>query len=301
MRYFVVDHSLMVFVKVVEKQNFSKAANELHMTQPAVSQYIKSLEENLGTRLLERSNKYVRLNQAGELVYSHAKEILALYSKMKTSVDELTTEARGSLSIGASYTFGEYILPRIISTLRKKYPLITPTVKIHNTKQIIELVAAHQIDIGIIEGTFHDEKLYTEAISNDEMLIVSSPLHPQAKKGKGRRIAELENETWILREKGSGTRQAAEKLFEMYQMAPKNIMEFGSTQLIKESVEQGLGISLLSSWAIEKERQNDYLDIIPVIELPFKRTFYTVTQTIYQTKTLKTFIDTLKDSLKQEF
>ena len=293
-----MDQYLEVFIKVVEKQNFSKAGEELHMTQPAVSQYIKALEESLGTRLLERSSRYVYLNQAGEIVYRHAKEILALYAKMQTSLDDLTNHARGSISIGASYTFGEYILPRIIAKLRKNYPLIMPSVKIQNTQQIIELVAAHQIDIGIIEGSFHNEKLYTEAISYDEMFVVASPDHPLVvETTKVRSITDLRDEMWILREKGSGTRQAADKLFEMYSMAPKNIMEFGSNQIIKESVEEGLGISLLSKWAIENELNDGYIGTIPVLELPFKRTFSIVTHTLYQTKTLKTFIETLVDTV----
>ena len=294
-----MDQYLEVFIKVVEKQNFSKAGEELHMTQPAVSQYIKALEESLGTRLLERSSRYVYLNQAGEIVYRHAKEILALYAKMQTSLDDLTNHARGSISIGASYTFGEYILPRIIAKLRKNYPLIMPSVKIQNTQQIIELVAAHQIDIGIIEGSFHNEKLYTEAISYDEMFVVASPDHPLVvDTTKVRSITDLRDEMWILREKGSGTRQAADKLFEMYSMSPKNIMEFGSNQIIKESVEEGLGISLLSKWAIENELNDGYIGTIPVLELPFKRTFSIVTHTLYQTKTLKTFIETLMDTVE---
>ena len=293
-----MDQYLEVFIKVVEKQNFSKAGEELHMTQPAVSQYIKALEESVGTRLLERSSRYVYLNQAGEIVYRHAKEILALYAKMQTSLDDLTNHARGSISIGASYTFGEYILPRIIAKLRKNYPLIMPSVKIQNTQQIIELVATHQIDIGIIEGSFHNEKLYTEAISYDEMFVVASPDHPLVvDTTKVRSITDLRDEMWILREKGSGTRQAADKLFEMYSMAPKNIMEFGSNQIIKESVEEGLGISLLSKWAIENELNDGYIGTIPVLELPFKRTFSIVTHTLYQTKTLKTFIETLMDTV----
>lgn len=294
-----MDQYLEVFIKVVEKQNFSKAGEELHMTQPAVSQYIKALEESVGTRLLERSSRYVYLNQAGEIVYRHAKEILALYAKMQTSLDDLTNHARGSISIGASYTFGEYILPRIIAKLRKNYPLIMPSVKIQNTQQIIELVATHQIDIGIIEGSFHNEKLYTEAISYDEMFVVASPDHPLVvDTTKVRSITDLRDEMWILREKGSGTRQAADKLFEMYSMSPKNIMEFGSNQIIKESVEEGLGISLLSKWAIENELNDGYIGTIPVLELPFKRTFSIVTHTLYQTKTLKTFIETLMDTVE---
>ncbi|WP_428912473.1 LysR substrate-binding domain-containing protein [Niallia sp. Krafla_26] len=240
------------------------------------------------------------MNQAGEIVYRHAKEIVALYEKMQTSLDDLTNHARGPISIGASYTFGEYILPRIIAKLRKNYPLIMPSVKIQNTQQIIELVAAHQIDIGIIEGDFHNEKLYTEAISYDEMFVVASTDHPLVvDTTKIRSITDLRDEMWVLREKGSGTRQAAEKLFEMYSMAPKNIMDFGSNQLIKESVEEGLGISLLSKWAIENELKDGYIATIPVLELPVKRTFSIVTDTIYQTKTLKTFIETLIETVKE--
>ncbi len=237
-----MDRHLEVFIKVVEKENFPKAGEELHMSQPAVSQYIKDFEETLGTRLLERSNRYVYMNKAGEIVYRYAKEILALYGKMQLSLDELTNHAGGPLSIGASYTFGEYILPRVIAKLREKYPLVLPGVKIGNTQQIIELVDTHQIDIGIIEGSFHHDKLYSKVIAFDEMYIVASPGHPSVNDPESvRSISDLKDEMWILREKGSGTREAAEKLFELYNINPGNIMEFGSTQLIKESVKKGWG------------------------------------------------------------
>ncbi len=180
-----MDQYLDVFVKVVEKGNFSKAADELHMTQPAVSQYIKALEETVGARLLERNNKYVRMNKAGEIVYQHAKEILALYTMMQSSVDDLTNRASGLLAIGASYTFGEYILPKIIVSLQKKFPLIHPTISIHNTKDIVELVATHQLDVGIIEGAYHGHKLYAEEISEDKMLIALLPsIHMRQRKIK---------------------------------------------------------------------------------------------------------------------
>src|SRR5690625_4269589 len=117
-----MDQYLRVFITVVERENFTRAAEELHMTQPAVSQYIRLLEEDIGTRLLERTNKYVRLNQAGEIVYHHAKEISGLYTKMQNLVDDLTEKAKGPLAIGASYTFGEYVLPRLLANLCTEYP-----------------------------------------------------------------------------------------------------------------------------------------------------------------------------------
>lgn len=169
-----------------------------------------------------------------------------------------------------------------------------PSVKIQNTQQIIELVASHQIDLGIIEGTFNNEKLYTKVISDDEMFIVTSPNYPfVVDKTKVRSIRQLKDEMWILREKGSGTRQSAEKLFDMYNFSPKKIMELGSTQLIKEAVKEGLGISLLSKWAIADERNLGNISTIRVLEMPFKRTFSIVTHTLYQTKTVRTFIELL--------
>src|SRR5690625_119187 len=130
-----MDLHLQVFIRVVERQNFSKAAEELLMTQPAVSQYMRTFEENIGARLLERTSKYVRLTKAGEIVYYHAKEIVGLYTKMQTLVDDLMNHASGSLSIGASFTFGEYVLPLIIAKMHKMTPDIHPTIRIGNTEE----------------------------------------------------------------------------------------------------------------------------------------------------------------------
>ena len=292
-----MDQYLQVFIKVVEKGNFSKAAEELHMTQPAVSQYIKVLEESIGARLLERSNKYVRLNKAGEIVYHHAKEIIALHSKMQYLVDDLTNNASGPIAIGASYTFGEYILPHIIARLQAHYPLISPTIQIHNTKEIIDLIQTHQLDIGIVEGHIHEKIPNVEIVSEDKMVIVASRHHSLLAVNNERKLEELEQETWILREKGSGTREAADHLFQQFDFTPKKIMEFGSTQVIKESVEAGLGISLLSQWAINKELMYGVLGIVAVQGLPFKRNFSILTHSPYQTKALQQFIETLREYL----
>jgi LysR family transcriptional regulator, transcriptional activator of the cysJI operon len=288
-----MDQHLEVFIKVVEKENFSKAAEELHMTQPAVSQYIRLLEQSIGSRLLERNNKYVRRNKAGEIVFHHAKEIITLYTKMQTLVDDLTNKAGGTIAIGASYTFGEYILPHIIAKMKEQDPLIHPSIRIQNTKEIIDLVKKHQLDIGIIEGFYENAALNSKVVSKDKMVIVASPLHPLLSVKRELRISDLEEETWILREEGSGTREAAENLFRRYDFTPKNVMEFGSTQVIKESVEAGLGISLLSSWAIKKELTNGYIGIIHLNGLPFKRNFSIITPATYQTKALQTFIEIL--------
>lgn len=290
-----MDQHLQIFITVAEKENFSRAAEEHHMTQPAVSQYIRALEEQIGSRLLERSNKYVHLNKAGKIVYHHGKEILGLYERMQHLVDDLTNKASGSLTIGASYTFGEYVLPRIIAQMREHYPDIEPTVTIGNTAKIASLVESHQLDIGIVEGNFKNLGLIQETFAEDAMVIVASPDHPlvQAEYVDAKILAR---QTWVVREQGSGTREATETLFQRLDISPANRMEYSSTQPIKESIEAGLGISLLSKWAVQKELKTGDLAIIDIEGLPLKRSFSFLRQSPFQTKALEVFMALLRES-----
>lgn len=290
-----MDQQLLVFVKVVEKGNFSKAAEELHMTQPAVSQYIQSLERMYGTKLLERTNKYVRLNKPGQIVYDHAKEIIGIYSKISGLLDDLANAPKGPLAIGASYSFGEYVLPHFISQLHSEFPQIQPSIRIGNTKDITELVVKNQLDIGIIEGDYHDRHLVVEPFADDFMYVIASAKHPLAKEKGEISVQSLEKETWIIREEGSGTREATDKLWSDLSISPKDVMVFGSTQIIKESVEAGLGIALLSQVTFHKEQQLDLINTLPVAGTPYKRKFSIVLRkTSYQTKAMEVFIELLR-------
>lgn len=290
----MMDYRLQVFIAVVEHRNFSKAAKELHMTQPAVSQYIRALEDDFGTRLLERTNKYVRLNKAGEMIYYHAKEIIGSYVKMNHLVDDLLNEAKGPLTIGASYTFGEYVLPPMIAKLKENYPDIKPILTIDNTKIIANLTDTHQLDIGIVEGNFVNKDLYVKELTDDRMYVVSSPFHPLFEK-EAITLTDLQDETWILREPGSGTREATEELFQQLNLSPSNVITFGSTQSIKGAIEAGLGISLLSQWAIQKELQSEELVILPYEKLTYKRNFSLIKKSSFQTKALQVFLALLEE------
>ncbi|TXL63694.1 LysR family transcriptional regulator [Cerasibacillus terrae] len=290
-----MDQQLQVFVTVAEKKNFTRAAEKLHMTQPAVSQYIRQLEEEIGTRLLERTNKYVRLNKAGEIVYHHAKEILGIYTKMQHLVDDLIHQTKGSLSIGASFTFGEYVLPQLIAQLRHTYPDIQASVLIGNTAKIADLVMAHQLDIGIVEGAFEGKQLKERKFAKDAMYIIASANHVLVKQEKVTQ-ADLEKEMWIIREQGSGTREATISMLQDIGISPKEQMTFSSTQSIKQAVEAGLGITLLSKWAVQKELKAGDLKIIFVQGLPFYRSFSIITRSPFQTKALEVFVTLLENN-----
>lgn len=292
----MIDQQLEVFVMVAEQQNFTRAAESLHMTQPAVSQYIRMFEESMGQRLLERTNKYVYLNKAGEIVYHHAKEIIALYDRMENLVEDLTNNPVGPLSIGASYTFGEYVLPEILTKMKRNYPEIKPIVSIGNTKEIADLVTRHQLDIGIVEGDFiRDKELTMEDVATDFMYIVASPQHPLNLHKDKIRSESLEQVDWFLREKGSGTRAAMDKVFQQLEIQPKNTLTLGSTQPIKSLVEKGMGISLMSEWAIQKELRDGDVTILPVEGLPLSRKFSTLIATPFRSKALQVFIKLLHE------
>src|SRR5699024_9160217 len=151
-------------------------------------------------------------------------------------------------------------------------------VTIGNTAKIADLVASHQLDIGIVEGYCNDWELIEESFAEDLMIVVASPKHHLARQKNKVKMESLTNETWVVREQGSGTREATERLFQDFKITPTKFMYFSSIQSIKESVEAGLGISLLSQWAVQKELKNGDLKVIKVKGLSLSRKFSIITK-----------------------
>ena len=297
-----MDQQLLAFVTVADEQNFTRAANKLHVSQPAISQHIQNLEQRLNVKLLDRTNKYVRLNRAGDVVYHHAKEILGLYGQLTRLVQDLKDEASGSLSIGASFTFGEYVLPHVVAEFRQTYPKIVPSIAVENTQAVVELVARGELDIGIIEGSaMHNAGVDVIPFAEDTVVVVAPSHHPLTSQALVT-TQEIGAECWIVRERGSGTREITDYVFRTYGIQPKTMIEYSSTQVIKESVEAGLGITILSKWAIRKELMCSTLRIVPLSDSPIRRQFSIVLRkSEFYTKSLQLFRDFLieRSSLRQ--
>ncbi|MBB6669909.1 LysR family transcriptional regulator [Cohnella nanjingensis] len=291
-----MDIQLQVFSAVAELRNFSRAAERLHMTQPAVSQHIRALEEALETRLLERNNKSVSLTRAGEIVLHHAREINGLYARMREMVDELTGSAHGPLAIGASYTFGEYMLPLTLARLHETYPEIAPSITIANTADIAERLRGRELDVGIVEGEEIGTGLDAVRLAEDEMVIAAGRQHPLAGRVKPASAQRLAEEPWMAREAGSGTRAAMDRMFAEWGVRPARLMELGSTQLIKETVEAGLGLTLQSRWALRKELGLGSLKLVPAPGLPVRRSFHVLLRKgDLRTRTMELFLRTLRE------
>jgi DNA-binding transcriptional LysR family regulator len=249
------DHKLKVFCIVAETKSFSKASEIIRLTQPAVSLQIQALEETYGTKLFNRSGCVITLTSAGEMLYKYAKEISSLYTAAEKEIGSVTGHVKGVISVGASSTIGNYILPSIVSDFRRKFPKVGVHIHIGNTKSVADFLNSGSVDMGLVEGDVQKQKLIVEKLIPDEMVFVMSPYHHLAKKATIS-IMELSKEPLIFREEGSGTRQMIEKYLSKHGITQQNLkisLIMGSTEAIKSAVEEGLGTSILSRWAARKE------------------------------------------------
>ncbi|TNF52815.1 LysR family transcriptional regulator [bacterium] len=249
------EHKIKVFCAVAETKSFSKASTILRLTQPAVSLQIQALEENCGTKLFDRSRNTIVLTQAGKILYKFAKEINSLYTAADKDMSKFIAPFKGIVTVGASSTIGNYVLPVLISEFKKKNPKINVRLIVGNTKTIVDSLNEGIIDVALVEGNVKKQKLSVEKLMSDEMVPIFSPQHPWAKRSTVS-ILEVKKEPFISREEGSGTRQLIEKFFIKHGIHPQNIkipFIMGSTESIKGAVEEGLGISIISKWAARKE------------------------------------------------
>jgi len=249
------DHKLRVFCTVAETGSFSKASEIIHLTQPAVSLQIQALEELYETKLFDRTSSSVILTPSGEVLYKFAKEILTLYSQAEKDLGEITGLVKGSISIGASTTIGNYLLPVVISDFKAENPKIKIHLQVGNTKRVVDLLNSGNLDIGIVEGEIKKYKIISEKLISDEMMLILPSEHPWAKK-KDISMLDIIKEPFIFREEGSGTRQIIEKYLNKRGITTQkmNISTIlGSTEAIKEAVEHGVGMSIVSKWAVRKE------------------------------------------------
>jgi len=249
------DHKLKVFCIVAETKSFSRASEIIRLTQPAVSLQIQALEEMYGTKLFNRSGCVITLTKAGEMLYRYAKEISSLYAAVEKEIGGVTGLVKGIISVGASSTIGNYVLPSVIADFRRKFPKVGIHLQVGNTKNVIDFLNAGSVDIGLVEGDVNKQKLILEKLIPDEMVFIMSPYHHLAKK-TSISIMELSKEPLIFREEGSGTRQAIEKYLAKHGISQQHLkisLIMGSTDAIKGAVEEGLGTSIMSKWAARKE------------------------------------------------
>lgn len=275
----MADRRLQVFHTVARLLSFTKAAEHLHMTQPAVTFQVRQLEEYFNTRLFDRTHNRISLTEAGQRVYGYADRIFALYAEMENAVRDLTGEVSGVLMLGASTTIAEYMLPALLGDFKAKYPEVTIRLNVANTDAIVSMVENNSIDLGVVEAPVHNKNLVVETCKVDHMVLIVPPGHELAKLDSVPIEALLEY-PYICREEGSGTREVILAHLNDAGLDPANlnlVMELGSPEAVKGAVEAGMGTSVVSRATISKELQLGTLVAVR-IEPPLERPFSFVHQ-----------------------
>jgi DNA-binding transcriptional LysR family regulator len=270
----MADRRLQVFHTVARLLSFTKAAETLHMTQPAVTFQVRQLEEYFNTRLFDRTHNRISLTEAGARVYQFSDKIFELYGEMENAVREMTGEISGSLTIGASTTIAEYMLPALLGDFRSRYPDVSIHLKVSNTDGIVSMVENNTIDLGVVEAPVSNKNLVVDECRRDNLVAIVPPGHPKAELDKVT-LDELLEFPFICREEGSGTREVIGEHMAKYAKcdACMNIaMELGSPEAVKGAVEAGMGISVVSNATIQKELRLGTLvaiELDPPLERPF--------------------------------
>ena len=269
---------LKVFRAVAEQLNFRKAAEQLFLTQPAVTQQIQALENDLGVRLFDRTANRVALTAKGALLLRHAKKMseLAVRSEQELGADE--GQFSGELALGVSTTIAQYVLPRLIGAFLGEHPRVQLSLQSGNTREVVDLLLAGRVSIGLIEGPAEQRGVQTEPFMQDELVLIArtdgETTHFSAQRLLGSSL--------LMREQGSGSRRVVEAALEKAGIKLKNfksVMHLDSTEAIKSAVEAGLGIGFVSRWAIAKELELGVLRVGEVRGLKMHRHFSLVTRT----------------------
>lgn len=270
----MADRRLQVFHTVARLLSFTKAAETLHMTQPAVTFQIRQLEEFFNTRLFDRTHNRINLTAAGERVFEYADRILDLYSEMDNRVREMTGDVSGILIIGASTTIAEYVLPSLLGEFKQMHESIKIRLNVSNSLGVVHMVENNTVDVGIVESPISNKNLAVEVCWHDQLVFICRPDHPLAKKS-AINPESLKNLPFVMREEGSGTLEFIRNhLTENgISLNEYNIsLEVGSPEAVKSAVEAGLGISIVSIATVHKELKLSTLVAIPLepnLERPF--------------------------------
>lgn len=296
----MADRRLQVFYTVAKQLSFTKAAELLFMTQPAVTFQVKQLEEHFNTRLFERSHSKISLTPAGDLVLDYAERILNLTAELETRMGEMTGQVSGVLMLGASTTIAEYMLPRKLGDFKVRYPQVQARLTVANSETIENKVADHTLDVGLIEAPSQHPNLKSIVCCEDELVMICSPQHPFAKY-HDIAPAQMAEQPYISRETGSGTRNVVDDYFRLGGVNPEDLhiaMELGSLEAIKGAVEAGLGIAIVSRSTILKELKLGDLVAVP-LNPPLVRPLSVVyAEGKFRSRLLQAFLDYAETRLK---
>jgi DNA-binding transcriptional LysR family regulator len=263
----MADRRLQVFHAVARHLSFTRAAEALFMTQPAVTFQIRQLEEHFNARLFDRAQGRIALTAAGAVALEYSTRILALSAELETRMKELSGQLAGPLLIGASTTIADFLLPQVLGEFKSRYPGIVPRLIVANSEIVQDRVAERTLDLGFIEGDSHLPTLVTDICCEDELQVVCAPSHPLARLASAG-PKSLTEHAYVSRELGSGTREVIDRYLHTAGVSPDSLsvfMELGSPEALKELAATGLAFAIMSRASVAKEIRLGELVHVPLV------------------------------------
>jgi len=270
------DFRLRVFQSVARHLSFTKAAQELYITQPAITKHIRELERSYGQRLFERRGNRVSLTEAGRLLLQHADEVETLHQQLTDQLHALHDEAAGRLRLGASTTLAQYVLPPILPSFQQRYPQVQLSLLNANSEQVAEALLHGHLDLGFVEGQVRSRDLHYELLLHDELQVVRKAT-PEGPPSEPLPLATLLQQPLVLRERGSGTLEVLEFALRKHSIKLSSLrvaLYLDNTEAIKsylEAAPECLGV--VSKRALTKEIAAGWLEVVPVLDLHLPRHF----------------------------
>jgi len=265
---------LKVFESVARHLNYTRAAEELHLTQPAVSMQVKQLEDSLGVALFEQLGKRIHLTEAGQEVLTYARAVNQQLDELEAELNRIKGLSGGRLRISVATT-ANYFIPTLLGTFSRRYQDVTVTLDVTNRETLLQQLSENTVDLVIMGQPPAEADVEAVAFMDNPLVVVAPSGHPLAGKKKIP-LDRLQEETFLVREPGSGTRIAMERFFNERGMKLKTGMEVGSNEAIKQSVQAGLGLGLLSRATIEQELALKRLQVLDIADFPIMRHWYVV-------------------------
>jgi len=263
---------------VVELKSFSRAADAVLLSQPTVSEHIRSLEEELGQRLMDRLGREALPTQAGRILYRYGRKMLQLRQEALQAMESHGGRLTGRLHLGAGTIPGTYLLPRLLGRFRKEHPGIKATLRIAGSQLIAQEVLAGELELGLVGANWHETGLDWQEIFSDSLSLVVPPSHPWATGGPIP-LDALADAPFILRERASGTRRAVGQLLDSHGCNPallQEVAEMGSTEAVKQAVKAGVGVAFLSCRAVAEEVRAGLLACVPLEGVTLQRPFFLI-------------------------
>lgn len=293
------DRRIHVFHAVAKHLSFTRAAEALFMTQPAVTFQIRQLEEEFNTRLFDRKRGQITLTPAGVLALEYSEHIVALTAELRARMREMGNSIGGQLLIGASTTLAEFLLPPVIAEFKLRHPAVVPRLFVANSSTVRARLMERAFDIGFIEGISHEPALMSDVCCEDELQVVCPPAHPLAR-GTTVSAERLVHHHYISREQGSGTREVIDRYIQDAGLSPgmlQIVTEAGSPEAVKALMAAGMGYSIMPVSSVAKEVELGQLVAIPLAPRLVRRLLSIYPKERIQSRLLISFLGFAKERL----